>query len=54
MPFWQYFWPVVIVLNAVTSVIYSLLRVSSALCTVNLHCTLFRETETILLGIKLL
>ena len=54
MPFWQYFWAVVIVLNAATSVIYSLLRVSSALCAVYLHRTLFRETEWILLGIKLL
>ena len=54
MPFWQYFWAVVFVLNAVTSVIYSLLRVSSALCAVYLHRSLFRETEWILLGIKLL
>ena len=54
MQFWQFFWAVVIVLNAVTSVIYSLLRVSSALCTVYLRCTLFRETETILLSIKML
>ena len=54
MPFWQYFWAVVIVPNAVTSVFYSALRISSTLFTVYLKCVLYKEIEAILLGIKLL
>ena len=54
MPFWQYFWAVVIVLNAVTSVIYSLLRVSSALCTVCCSRVIFKVAEVVLLAIKLI
>ena len=54
MPFWQYFWAVVIVLNAVTSVIYSLLAVFSALCTVYCTRVLFKSMKPVVLGIKML
>ena len=53
MPFWQYFWAVVVVLNAVTSVSYSLLRVCSALA---VYCSRlpFNAMEFVVLSIKML